>query len=367
MTSRNPSARRRAPVVSTVYVLSCPHRAPVGRLEFAVLRALATSSIPIPRVASAVGSTLTRTAYFWEPKIWTCATPDTCEMRCAIMFSPYSFSSYIASVGEVRAMYRIGWSAGFTFWNDGGEGISGGRLRAAREIAACTSWAAASRSRPSTNWSVTCVLPRALDEFIESSPAIVENSFSSGGRDRGGHRLGGGAGERGLHLERREVDVGEVAHRERAIGGGGAERQDRDHEERRRDGSPDEERGGAHDGPACCGGADGDLGPRNDPELPIGDHGLSPRQALGDHRLLAERSVDDDGGASPPSHPRGRRRRRRPAGPPGSRRSVRSRRPPAPKARSSPRRTGRARAPGRRWGRSHRAGSCRSCGRRRCR
>jgi hypothetical protein len=55
-------------------------------------------------VASAVGSTLIRTAYFCEPYTWTCATPETWEMRCAIMFSPYSSSSYIASVGEVSAM-----------------------------------------------------------------------------------------------------------------------------------------------------------------------------------------------------------------------------------------------------------------------
>jgi hypothetical protein len=33
-------------------------------------------------------------------------------------------------------MKRIGWSAGFTFWNDGGVGIAGGRFFPAREIAA---------------------------------------------------------------------------------------------------------------------------------------------------------------------------------------------------------------------------------------
>ena len=34
--------------------------------------------------------------------------------------------------------------------------------------------------RSSVNCSVICVVPSALDEVIESSPAMVENSFSSG-------------------------------------------------------------------------------------------------------------------------------------------------------------------------------------------
>src|SRR5439155_4888540 len=70
--------------------------------------------------------------------------------------------------------------AGFTFWKKGGVGICGGRRGAAFVIMACTSWAAASMFRSRLNWSVIWVSPSALDEVIESMPAIVVNCFSSG-------------------------------------------------------------------------------------------------------------------------------------------------------------------------------------------
>jgi hypothetical protein len=47
-------------------------------------------------------------------------------------------------------------------------------------MAACTSCAAASMSRSSANCSVIAVLPSWLLEVIESMPAMVENSRSSG-------------------------------------------------------------------------------------------------------------------------------------------------------------------------------------------
>src|SRR5258708_10920984 len=47
-------------------------------------------------------------------------------------------------------------------------------------MAACTSWPAASMLRSSANWIVICVRPWALVDVIESTPAIVENCFSSG-------------------------------------------------------------------------------------------------------------------------------------------------------------------------------------------
>ena len=83
-------------------------------------------------------------------------------------------------VGELSARNSTGWSAGFTFWNDGGAGISGGSCRGVRAIIACTSCAAASMLRSRSNCSVMFVLPCELVEFIESRPAIVENCFSSG-------------------------------------------------------------------------------------------------------------------------------------------------------------------------------------------
>src|SRR2546422_6107592 len=73
----------------------------------------------------------------------------------------------------------IGWSAGFTFWYEGGS-IPVGSWRRVLEIAACTSCAAASMLRSSVNWSVMLVLPRLDEEVIWSTPAIVENCFSSG-------------------------------------------------------------------------------------------------------------------------------------------------------------------------------------------
>jgi hypothetical protein len=42
----------------------------------------------IPRVASALGSSWIRTAYFCDPNTCTCATPLIVEIRCARLFSP---------------------------------------------------------------------------------------------------------------------------------------------------------------------------------------------------------------------------------------------------------------------------------------
>src|SRR5881396_3603954 len=73
----------------------------------------------------------------------------------------------------------IGWSAGFTFWYDGGT-MPVGSWRSVLEIAACTSCAAASMLRSRVNCSVILVLPRLDEEVIWSTPAMVENCFSSG-------------------------------------------------------------------------------------------------------------------------------------------------------------------------------------------
>src|SRR5437588_1262038 len=73
-----------------------------------------------------------------------------------------------------------GVSAGLTLLYDGGAGMFGGSWRAAAAMAACTSCAAASRSRESVNCRVTLVEPRLEADVIESRPEIVENCFSSG-------------------------------------------------------------------------------------------------------------------------------------------------------------------------------------------
>ena len=63
---------------------------------------------------------------------------------------------------------------------DGGLDISAGKVRWARNRAACTSTAAASMLRAASNSSVTEVKPRLLVELMVFSPAMVENCFSSG-------------------------------------------------------------------------------------------------------------------------------------------------------------------------------------------
>src|SRR5260370_21102209 len=72
-----------------------------------------------------------------------------------------------------------GGSAGFTFGYDGGT-MPVGSWRSVLEIAACPSCAAASMLRSSVNCSVMFVLPRFDDDVIWSTPAMVENCFSSG-------------------------------------------------------------------------------------------------------------------------------------------------------------------------------------------
>ncbi len=134
----------------------------------------------MPRVASAFGSSWIRTAYCCEPYTCTCATPLMVEICCASRFSAYSATVDSGSVDEERTMFRIGASAGFTLRCVGGLGIDEGSERAAAAIADCTSCAAASMLRSSENCSVIVDSPSVDVEVIESTPAMVENCFSSG-------------------------------------------------------------------------------------------------------------------------------------------------------------------------------------------
>src|SRR6187549_168499 len=153
---------------------------PAGTLTFHARNALSTSLIPIWRAASWCGSSWACTAYFCAPSTCTCATPLTCEMRCAMRVSAHSSSVQAGSVVDRMTRYRIGWSAGFTLVNVGGVGMPCGSSRLACVIAPCTSTAAPSRLRSRLNSSVTCVEPSELTDVIDSSPAMVENWFSSG-------------------------------------------------------------------------------------------------------------------------------------------------------------------------------------------
>src|SRR5574340_444319 len=77
------------------------------------------------------------------------------------------------------ARYRMGESAGLIFLSCGGS-IPCGRFRAACAIAVCTSCAAASMSRPSSNCRVMLVEPWPDCELIDSIPATVASCRSSG-------------------------------------------------------------------------------------------------------------------------------------------------------------------------------------------
>src|SRR5687767_6435663 len=122
--------------------------------------------MPMPREERRRGSRSTRTAYLAAPKICTCATPLTIEMRCPIV-SAYSLTVDSGSVPDRNDRKITGKSPGLTFWYDGGDGICGGSWRAALAIIACTSCAAASMLRSRSNCSVILVLPCELVELTE--------------------------------------------------------------------------------------------------------------------------------------------------------------------------------------------------------
>ena len=93
---RNWFASVSCPDAWRVYERVGPQSTPVGWFTLWLEMASRTSSVPIPRLASAEGSSCTRTAYFCEP--------GTIEMRWPISVSPYSSSSDSGTVFEVRPM-----------------------------------------------------------------------------------------------------------------------------------------------------------------------------------------------------------------------------------------------------------------------
>ena len=138
----------------------------------AAATAFRRSSRPMPFDASASGLAWMRTAYFCAPNTLTCATPESCEMRCAMSVSAYSSTTESGSVADESAANSTGWSAGLTFWNDGGVVISTGSLRAAVVSADCTSSAAPSMLRSRSNCSVIWTKPSALADVIWVRPGI---------------------------------------------------------------------------------------------------------------------------------------------------------------------------------------------------
>ena len=84
-------------------------------------------------------------------------------------------------------------------------------------IAVCTSTVALSMSRSRSNCSVMLVLPVPLDEVIESRPAMVVNCRSSGLATADAIVLGIAAGQAGADVQRRVVDLRQIADRQRAV------------------------------------------------------------------------------------------------------------------------------------------------------
>src|SRR4029079_12316106 len=113
------------------------------------------------------------------PYTFTCATPGTIEMRCAMNVSAYSSSCDSGIRSDVNEKKMIGESAGFTFWYDGGM-MPCGRSLSVLAIIAWTSCAAPSIERSSVDCIVIDIQPRPDDDVMLSMPAIVENCFSSG-------------------------------------------------------------------------------------------------------------------------------------------------------------------------------------------
>ena len=72
-------------------------------------------------------------------------------------------------------------------------------------------------SRSRVNCSVICVTPSALVEVIESMPAMVENCFSSGVATEEAIVSGLAPGRLARDLDRREVDVRQVADRQQPV------------------------------------------------------------------------------------------------------------------------------------------------------
>ena len=212
------SAVINCPVACRVKARCGPMMVPVGRLTFQFLSAVSTSLMPICREASACGSICTCTAYFCAPSTCTWATPLIIEMRCAMRVSAYSSRVQSGSVGEVRARYRIGWSAGLTLVKVGGVGMPWGSRREAWVMAACTSTAAPSRFRFRSNSRVIWVLPSEFErghriQAGDGRELVLERR----GHGRG-HGLGAGAGKSGGDQQGGEVDVGQIADGERAVG-----------------------------------------------------------------------------------------------------------------------------------------------------
>src|SRR5215475_9413109 len=92
-----------------------------------------------------------------------------------MVMSPYSWTVDSGSVVEPSTTNSTGKSAGFTLRKLGGIFSSIGNLRCAMVSAVCTSSAAASMLRLSSNWMVMTLVPCEEFDVIDEMPAMVES------------------------------------------------------------------------------------------------------------------------------------------------------------------------------------------------
>src|SRR6202165_313068 len=97
-----------------------------------------------------------------------------------MVMSPYSLTVDSGSVSELSEMNRTAKSDGLTFRKLGGIVISIGSRRWAMVSAVCTSSAAASMLRLSSNWMTIAVVPCDDVDDIDEMPAMVESWRSIG-------------------------------------------------------------------------------------------------------------------------------------------------------------------------------------------
>ena len=123
--------------------------------------------------------------------------------------------------------------------------MPGGSSGIAAAIAVCTSTAALSMSRSRSNCSVTLRAAGGARRGHRVEAGDRRELALERAGDRRGHRARIAAGQAGADVQRREVDVGQIADRQRAVRED-AEQRDAEHQQAGRDRPLDEERGNVH-------------------------------------------------------------------------------------------------------------------------
>ena len=213
---------------------------PVGRLTFQSRSAVSTSLMPIWRAAIACGSICTWTAYFCAPSTCTCATPR--DHRNALrdpgfgvlVERPQRQRRRGEREIEDRLIGRIDLGEGGRRGHalrqqarglrDGRLHVHGGAVEVAAEVELQRDLGDAERVRSRSS---------------SSSPAIIENLFSSGVATAAAIVSGLAPGRLAVTSRVGQIHVGQVADRQLAVGDR-AEQGDRRHQQAGGDGPLDE-------------------------------------------------------------------------------------------------------------------------------